>query len=808
MLLSDFIRKPSRAQSKPQAKPQRDTKPAPQTVRQQVYTEIDDLARQAARSKDGRPSDAVRAYIKQNPGAGMRRGELLARARAVMLEVPSRAAVVPSTPLRVTKRDPNRWGYPNHGKQAFLDAPLLGMEAFSGGGLFSLASALEGNIEVADCEWNKWAVATRARNAKLLRLAFKPETNDARLWRPPLDTPDGLDLLFGGPPCSPFSKGADLGRSGRDRGWLADDNFFPVALDWICDLQPRVVVWENAPTLMERPEYREWLDAWRAQARAIGYESAAHVLDAADFGNPTQRRRTMVFLWPKGAPWGDALRAKPEGHFARPGSPEVKRGEKMPWVPMLDRLTGGCCGGWGLVDCVFLGGWETQCRGCMDARNFAPAPNTDGDHGRRGVKGITIDSDRGRMPWHRWIKQNVGEAQPRFDKFVPGDMAGVWTPIKRQARDLVIEAGRRVSEYLSRTVVPGFGNKAEGLLIPPDVKPEDYRRSRDWGQAQLEELERMSVRDAAKLQDVPQWYGFEGSRAEAFKQIGMGVPVNLGRGVMAHVRRAMGLPLRAPWWETRVPVKPRDIRFESREQIARTPTGQLKGGAGSGQPDGLWPTDAFDMCYAVPPILEVGGLLPSSFIEDDWDTYVTMGEIGTQAQRAAGNSKLDRLIDRLPPRIQAAARKQRGGRVKSLFTDEGLNTDALWRTGYRGPVDMPPEDMPGQDEFNADPEAWADALRYGGPMEGGEWTTLLGLYLRLSDPETMYAQDGWEEWWGLWPLGPTLPTITDEIAAEFRAAGLPVPDARLLEKVRRADEAASSGGDPTATLRGAQNRRR
>ena len=155
-----------------------------------------------------------------------------------------------------------------------------------------------------------------------------------------------------------------------------------------------------------------------------------------------------------------------------------------------------------------------------------------------------IDSDRGRMPWHRWIKQNVGEAQPRFDKFVPGDMAGVWTPIKRQARDLAIEAGRRVSEYLSRTVVPGFGNKAEGLLIPPDVKPEDYRRSREWGQAQLEELERMSVRDAAKLQDVPQWYGFEGSRAEAFWQIGMGVPVNLGRGVMVHVRRAMGLPSR------------------------------------------------------------------------------------------------------------------------------------------------------------------------------------------------------------------------------------------------------------------------
>ena len=72
----------------------------------------------------------------------------------------------------------------------------------------------------------------------------------------------------------------------------------------------------------------------------------------------------------------------------------------------------------------------------------------------------------------------------------------------------------------------------------------------------------------------------------------------------------------------------------------------------------------------------------------------------------------------------------------------------------------------------------------------------------------MYDRDGWEEWWGLWPLGTELPTITDEIAAEFRGAGLPVPDARLLEVARRADEAASSGGDPRATLRGAMNRRR
>jgi site-specific DNA-cytosine methylase len=263
------------------------------------------------------------------------------------------------------------------------------------------------------------------------------------------------------------------------------------------------------------PSTRRWLTAWQKQARAIGYDSAAHVLDAADFGNPTMRRRTFVFAWPVGASWGEALRVRPEGNFARPGSASVARGDKLPWMPMLDRLTSGCCAGWGLVDCVNLGGLDVACRGCGTGRKFAPAPNTQGEHGRRGGKGVVIETLRGPKPWHLWIRDTVGDKQPRFDKFVPADMAGAWTKIDADARSLALRAGQRVSEYLSRTVVPGFENKAEGLLIPPGVEPEEYGKTRDWQQKNLEQLQRMSVRDAAKLQDIPQWYGFEGTRADA-----------------------------------------------------------------------------------------------------------------------------------------------------------------------------------------------------------------------------------------------------------------------------------------------------
>ena len=791
MNLQDFLTtyaapKPPRIQARPQPAPTRtlaDFLRAHGVPAQQRGLEA--LAYTAALDPAGRPSDAVRAYLRTHRDAALRRGELLAQARTVMRATPGRRALLPEVPTRFVPRDPSAFGYAAR-ESGFLSTPMLAMEAFSGGGLFSLASALEGNIEVDDCEWSKPAVATRARNRKLLRLAFTPETKDARTWRPPTTTPNGLDLLFGGPPCSPFSKGAELGRSDRERGWNASDNFFPVALDWMCDLQPRVVVWENAPTLVERDDYRRWLTAWQKQARAIGYDSVAHVLDAADFGNPTMRRRTFVFAWPVGASWGEALRVRPEGNFARPGSASVARGDKLPWMPMLDRLTSGCCAGWGLVDCVNLGGLDLACRGCGNGRNFAPAPNTQGEHGRRGVKGVVIETLQGPKPWHLWIRDTVGDKQPRFDKFVPADMAGAWTKIDADARSLALRAGQRVSEYLSRTVVPGFENKAEGLLIPPGVEPEAYGKTRDWQQKNLEQLQRMSVRDAAKLQDIPQWYGFEGTRADAFSQIGMGVPVNLGRGVMAHVRAAARLPVRAPWWETRVPASPRAVRFQSRAQIARTPAGPLVKGEGRGVPDGLWPMDAFDMCFAVPPPLQ-HGLVLGQWAEDDWQELLGMGHIGAQAQRQEGRSKLDRGADRLPHGQALGQRIARAQQTASLFTDDGLNREALWASGYRGPPEFPPDAMPFAEEFDATDE-WATALQY---SDEGPWGTVLGIYLRLRYPEDMYDRYGEVRWWEQFTLGDTLPPLDDETRRAFTSAGVPVPTLVILRRLQEQDRTAS-----------------
>lgn len=299
--------------------------------------DFDALAREAAQAPDGRPSDAVRRWLEVHPEDHERRGELLQRARGVMLMDSRRRprAHLPLTPRAVVPRDSGEHGYPlvDPGREPWLARPLLAMEAFSGGGLFTLASALEGNIEVADCEIDRAAVATRKRNRRLLRLTGDPHVSDAHAWRPTTRTPGGIDLLFGGPPCKWASRASALGRSGRERGWSAKDNFFPQVLDWVCDLQPRVGVFENAPTLVETPRYHDFMAQWQHQLRAIGYDSAIHLLAAADFGNPTMRKRAFVFVWPEGAPWGELLRRAPEGSFAEPGSPPYSAATRCPGSP-------------------------------------------------------------------------------------------------------------------------------------------------------------------------------------------------------------------------------------------------------------------------------------------------------------------------------------------------------------------------------------------------------------------------------------------------------------------------------------------
>lgn len=524
-----------------------------------------------------------------------------------------------------------------------------------------MALHVEGFEEIDSVEWNSSSVATRRRNAGVLGLRRVPAPADARTWEPALVA---VDVLVGGPPCNPFSGAARLSREADARGWRAEDNHFPLALDWICDLEPRLVAFENARELSTNADNRRWLEGWRAQLAALGYASAVHVLAAADYGTPQARVRTWVFAWRV----GDRRAASVLGHpppttHGRPGTRGVGPGGKLPWTRMFDRLVSGCCQGYFLVDCANLGNVAHACRGCIDARSFRAAPNTTGETGERRVP----ESVGGR-PYTDYMLEPMSKLRPdqvRIFKFTPADKAGAWA-----WRDLEPSA-RAVTWYLARTVVPRFTRYSEGLAIPlglSDFGKVGPSSPKKVVERLIQRLQVMSARDAAKLQDVPAWYAFEGSRDAVFQQIGMGIPVNMGRAVARHLRAALGLS----------PVRP-----------GRTP-------------EGYWPLDRADPCAGFYGLVEGAGFYGEDELAEEAAMQAIMGigeEPLSQAERHA--RPFPRPQDfTVPPQVALQRRRVRAQEVQRFLFESGYGTllvdpRALSETGWlpERPFDVPLADL-------------------------------------------------------------------------------------------------------------------
>jgi DNA (cytosine-5)-methyltransferase 1 len=135
-------------------------------------------------------------------------------------------------------------------------------------------------------EWDRDAAATYAANFGADHV-FAGPIEDVRRF------PE-VDVVIGGPPCQGFSplnrNGVGLERRALWREYLR-------ALD---EADPTVFVMENVPELLVSPEYR----SFRAAAEARGFAVRGEVLNAADYGVPQRRRRTIVIGTRLGAvPW-------------------------------------------------------------------------------------------------------------------------------------------------------------------------------------------------------------------------------------------------------------------------------------------------------------------------------------------------------------------------------------------------------------------------------------------------------------------------------------------------------------------------
>ena len=96
---------------------------------------------------------------------------------------------------------------------------------------------------------------------------------------------DKIDIVIGGPPCQPFS------RFGNQMGLEDARDGFPVFIDAVRRIRPRVFLFENVANILGRHKW--YLDLIVAELRKTGYMVEYKVVNAVDYGVPQNRERLI-----------------------------------------------------------------------------------------------------------------------------------------------------------------------------------------------------------------------------------------------------------------------------------------------------------------------------------------------------------------------------------------------------------------------------------------------------------------------------------------------------------------------------------
>jgi DNA (cytosine-5)-methyltransferase 1 len=220
---------------------------------------------------------------------------------------------------------------------------------FSGAGGLDLGCEAAGFETVAAVEWNEVARSTLLANQEryfpsLARDALFADitaVTPEEILEAASAAPGDIDLIHGGPPCTPFSKSGywlEYKRAGADPKASLLDNY----LDVVQAAQPKAFLMENVYGLAYRNQNRAVLDRFIARASRAGYEVRYQVLLAADLGIPQMRQRLFCVgirrdlldcdpvLWTM--PWPTPTHAGP--HETRKGwdaklKPHVTAGEAL-----------------------------------------------------------------------------------------------------------------------------------------------------------------------------------------------------------------------------------------------------------------------------------------------------------------------------------------------------------------------------------------------------------------------------------------------------------------------------------------------
>jgi len=310
-----------------------------------------------------------------------------------------------------------------------------------------------------------------------------------------------VQLISGGPPCQPFSRGGLHGAETDPR------NLFPEAVRAVREIKPHAFIFENVDGLA-RDQFARYFEYIRLQLRfptiparcgedwrdhlarlqqeetggrrdGLHYGVVADVLNAADYGLPQKRKRVFFvgFRADLGVEWS----------FPKP----THSREALAWSMRYGDY------------------WE---------RHRVPSRRREVPKNLRNVEIGRLDPPRSK-PW-RTVRDAIADLP---DPFQEPDAASVYEnhffqPGARSYKGHTGSPKDEPAKTLKAGVhgVPG----GENMLLHEDGNVRYF-----------------SVREAARLQGFPDAFRFEGAWSETMRQLGNAVPVTVAELLASDIRR-------------------------------------------------------------------------------------------------------------------------------------------------------------------------------------------------------------------------------------------------------------------------------
>lgn len=170
-------------------------------------------------------------------------------------------------------------GYKEHINNILVPTPtekVTVLDLFAGCGGLSLGFEAAG-FKTIGYEMEPNAAETYRQNLNGNCLTVKLDTS--------FNYPEA-QIIIGGPPCQPFSVG------GNQKGIEDGRNGFPVFVDAVKKLQPKVFMFENVRGLLYTNKW--YFEIILEELRSLGYVIDYRLLNAVDYGVPQNRERLFV----------------------------------------------------------------------------------------------------------------------------------------------------------------------------------------------------------------------------------------------------------------------------------------------------------------------------------------------------------------------------------------------------------------------------------------------------------------------------------------------------------------------------------